>query len=686
MKKPIVALFLIWMTCSVFPQQTPKIDSLESLLPGLKGQERSEVLMKLSGLYQSISLEKSLEYDLENADLQKELGSVKNLSGTFNNIGVTYYLMGDYGKSLDYFEQSLQLREQLQDTINIVKTLNNLGVISQVAGDFRKALEYLNRSLLFKLDLGDTLSMAKTLNNIGVIYKDVNEFEDAKRFLNQALGYYLALSDSSGIAAGYNNLGQVFEASKNLDSAMYFYRKSLDIKRRINDERGIGNTLNNLGMIYLARNLNDQAEALFKESVEIREKTGDNFGLASTLNNLGNLYYKENKLKLSEEKFLESNKIALQENLTGIQQRNYAGLSRLYEKTGNPAKALDYYKKYSVARDSVFNKDLNKQIADLKVQYESEKSKRELELLRQENEIQDLKLSNSQKERVQFITGIVTLFFASVLVFLYMQYRNNKRLNKQLQKYNQELERRVLERTRELRDANAAKDRFFSIIAHDLRSPFNGLLGFAGLLKNDFDRLSEQEKREFSEMIEESASGIYKLLENLLEWASSQTGRIRLDRENLDLGQLISETIMANKSMEDSKRIKTEKKIDTARLAFADEDTVKTILRNLHSNALKFTPKGGSVAFIVEDYKDDSGNDMILVKVKDSGVGIREEDIENLFNLQKKYRTEGTEKETGTGLGLILCKEFVEKNGGELTVKSEPGKGSVFSFTLPAAV
>ncbi len=685
MTKQFILSVLLLFSSVLFSQQNPKIDSLEALLPNTSGEEKSQILMNLSALYQSVSPEKSLEYDLQNAELQESLGSVKDLSGTLNNIGISYYLMGDYGRSLDYFEQSLELREQLQDTVNIVKTLNNLGVISQITGDFKKALEYLNRSLIFKLDLNDTLSTAKTLNNIGVIYKDVNDFDDAKKFLGQALDYYKALENKSGIAAAYNNLGQIFEAQKNSDSAMYYYRRSLEIKREINDERGIGNTLNNLAMIYLQKELPRQAEELFLEAVEIRKTIGDDFGLASTLNNLGNLYFGQGKYGTAEQQFLESNDIALRNNLMGIQQRNYAGLSRLYEKTGNPVKALDYYKKYSAARDSVFNKDLNEQIADLKVQYESEKSKRELELLRQENEIQELKISNNQKERIQFITGIVSLFFASVLIFLYMQYRNNNRLNKQLQTHNRELEIRVKERTHDLEEANAAKDRFFSIIAHDLKSPFNGLLGFAGMLNNDFDDLSEQEKREFSAMIDESATGIYKLLENLLEWASSQTGAIQLVPEKMDLAMLINETISANKSLQQKKRIATDIDIKTTKRALADEDTLKTVLRNLHSNALKFTPKGGKISFQVEDFRNDDGTDQILVKVVDNGVGIRKQDIANLFDLQRKHRTEGTDKETGTGLGLILCKEFVEKNGGELRVESEPGKGSTFSFTLPVA-
>ncbi|MCF8364486.1 MAG: tetratricopeptide repeat protein [Bacteroidales bacterium] len=685
MKKLLLIIGLLTLSYVSMAQLPGKIDSLEVLLPEKTGVERSEILMQLSGLYQSSNPQKSLEYDLENVEIQKNLGSIKNLSGTLNNIGISYYLMGDYGKSMDYFEQSLILREQLNDTLNIVKTLNNLGVIAQTSGDFTKALEYLNRSLIFKLDLNDTLSIAKTLNNIGVIYKDVNNFDDAGKFLNQALDFYQAVNNFSGIAAAYNNLGQVFEALKLSDSALVYYQKSLEIKRQINDERGIGNTLNNLGMIQLSKGLDKAAETYFMECVNIRKRIGDNFGLASTLNNLGNLYFGRKNYSKAEAMFFESNDIATHENLLGIQQRNYAGLSRLYEQTGKMNMAFTYYKKYAEARDSVFDMDLKNQIADLKVKYESEKSKRENEMLRQENEIKDLKISNGQKERMQFITGIISLFFASVLIVLFLQYWNNRKLNAQLQLHNRQLEVRVKERTRELEEANATKDRFFSIIAHDLKGPFNGLLGFADLLFNDFEMLSEQKKKEFSGFIKESASDIYKLLENLLEWASSQTGRIQLSPEKLDVAEIISETIKANQLMLHNKRIEISKQINTSHLALADEDTIKVVIRNLLTNAIKFTPKGGRINFTVEDFPHETAGRKIIIKLKDTGVGIKNSDIRNLFNLKEKFKSPGTEKESGTGLGLILCKDFIEKNGGELFVESEPGVGSTFSFTLPAA-
>jgi signal transduction histidine kinase/Flp pilus assembly protein TadD len=684
MRNILYFFVMLLITANGFSQNFNTIDSLEQALKGAEGENKSEILFRLSELYYFISVDKSLEYDLMNAELQKELGNKEGLSNIYNNLGLAYYKLGDYSQSLEYFELSLLLREELQDTINIVKNLNNLGVIAQTAGNFEKALEYLTRSLVIKFKLDDTLSTARTLNNIGVIYKDVGKYDDSRKFLLQALQYYQAVNDVSGISAAFNNLGQIMDAIDKNDSARYYYIESLKLKEQINDTKGIGNTLNNLGLIYFKEGDYVKAEENLRRAEQIREEIGDQFGLASSQNNLGNLFFSMKKYQPAEEYFLKSIAISEKRNLMGMMQRNYAGLSRLYEETGKLRQALDYHKAYSDVRDSVFSSDLNAQLASLKVKYETEKNRRELEMLRQQSTIQELQLINSQKQKQQLSAWIVIILLTGILVIMLLQFRNKRRLNAQLQRINQQLEIRVKERTRELEQANTAKDRFFSIIAHDLKSPFNGLLGLTNILHEDFDILSENEKREFSGIIKESTSDIYKLLENLLEWSASQTGRLHLVKKQIDLTEMTEKILKTNQPAINKKQLEMMFRAENKKMPHADQETISTVLRNLISNAIKFTPKGGKISIRISDYF--AGNQPeILVEVNDNGIGIKPEHMKDLFVLNKKYRSQGTDQESGTGLGLLLCKEFVEKNGGVLNVDSKPGAGSTFSFTLPTS-
>jgi signal transduction histidine kinase/Tfp pilus assembly protein PilF len=687
MHKHLILLFFICCAYSnADAQPQAKIDSLEKVLATVAESKKPEILMKLSQLYQSVSLEKSLEYDLQNAALQEKLGSTRNLSGTLNNIGVTYYMMGNYARSLEYFDRSLDIYESLDDTLNIVKTLNNLGVISQVTGQFSLAIDYLQRSLIFKLQLNDTLSTAKTLNNIGVIYKDVGNFDDARNFYLQALKYYTILDDKQGISVVYNNLGQLYELEKDFKNALQFLEKSLELKRITNDERGIGNTLNNMGNISLSKGDLDKAEKLYGEAAEIRERTGDLHGLASTYNSTGNLYLKRKQYDKAEAFFLKSNSIALEHGFLVIIRRNMESLAELYTQSGNLAKAIDHYQKAIAIRDSIFRDDLKKQLNNLKVQYELEKNQQELELLRRENQIKALELSNAQRGQFLLLLLVLTLVLIIVFLVLYQQNRNKKRINLQLKDYNRELETRVKERTSKLEEANATKDRFFSIIAHDLRSPFNGLIGFTDLLHDSYDELTDEEKKEFIKLLKDSTNDVYKLLENLLKWAATQTGKLVLSKENINIEKIVNEIVESSKPNSNKKAIDLHTRIMTGKEAFADAETVKSAIRNLLSNAIKFTHKGGRVDITVGEKHDGAtGKPCIEISIEDNGVGMKEEDMQQLFKLQRKVRSSGTDNESGTGLGLILVKEFVEKNDGTISVESQKGRGSRFAFTIPAA-
>lgn len=677
----IFILLLIQMP--LFAQPQNEADSLKKELELAVDIHRSTILSRLSEIYQKTDPQQSISFDLENYQLQLRLKNRRDASSTLNNLGVSYYMMGNYQQALDYFEQSLSLREEFNDTANIVKTLNNLGVISQIVGDYEKALAFLQKSLLFKIALADTLSIAKTLNNIGVVYMDLGKYSDAWKFMKQALDYYTLKNDLSGIAASYNNLGQLFNEEKMADSALSYYSLSLEIKRKIGDRRGIGNTLNNMGMIYFEKKLHSQAIELFEEAKEIRTQLDDNFGLSSTLNNLANLYFSEKNYPKAIEFFRKSLEIAESENLKGILQRNYAGLAQLFDETGRTADALKYYKLLNAIKDSLYKEDINKQLGDLQLKYQTEKSKKENEILKQKNQIQELQLKISTERQTKLYVLIMLLVAGGIAAFLIMQNRSNRRLNAQLQKHNDELGIKVAQRTSELEESNKTKDQIFSIIAHDLKSPFNSLLGLTDLLSESFDSLSDDEKKEFIKYTKESVENLYRLLENLLNWSHTQTGRLKLSPEPLQIDTIIYDTLDLFYPQSQKKSIALTVEVETMAQAYADKETVKTVLRNLISNAIKFTPIGGKVTINYSLTEFAETGQMITIAVKDTGVGIPLEKQHFLFENPGQVKSPGTSYEKGTGLGLLLCKDFIEKNQGQISISSESGKGSTFAFTLP---
>jgi signal transduction histidine kinase len=230
----------------------------------------------------------------------------------------------------------------------------------------------------------------------------------------------------------------------------------------------------------------------------------------------------------------------------------------------------------------------------------------------------------------------------------------------------------------QLKEINKSKDKLFSIIAHDLKSPFTSIVGYSEILKDYTTNCNQQEIVNYASIINTSSKQTLQLLENLLDWARLQQGRIAFHPQNLNLQELTHEVIGLIKDIAEQKGISVQNTIPDSLNLHADKEMLKTVLRNLASNAVKFTPKGGFM-----EVSSKSSDKEVFISVTDNGVGISADDIGKLFDISSNFSTKGTNEEQGTGLGLSLCKEFVEKHNGKVWVKSEPAKGSVFTISLP---
>jgi ligand-binding sensor domain-containing protein/signal transduction histidine kinase len=269
------------------------------------------------------------------------------------------------------------------------------------------------------------------------------------------------------------------------------------------------------------------------------------------------------------------------------------------------------------------------------------------------------------------IVSVIILIFASVFFSRVRQLKNQKIL----------LEKLVEIKTSELRDLNVSKDKFFSIIAHDLKNPFQTIIGFSDMQKEelkagDFGRVDH-----YAGMINTSAVQTFRLLENLLEWANSQRGKISFNPSYINLSELFHDEFFMLNERATEKNIELLKSFDDNLTIVADKNMIKTILRNLISNAIKFTSKNGKVEIkaIIEDGQ-------VVISVSDNGIGMTKETIAKLFRLDANLSTRGTENEKGTGLGLFLCREFIEKHNGKIIVESEKDKGSLFKIVFPADI
>jgi PAS domain S-box-containing protein len=242
-------------------------------------------------------------------------------------------------------------------------------------------------------------------------------------------------------------------------------------------------------------------------------------------------------------------------------------------------------------------------------------------------------------------------------------------------------EAKILENEVELRSLNATKDKFFSIIAHDLKSPFNSIVGFSELLVAELKTKNYDEIETYANIILQSSERALNLLMNLMEWSRSQTGKMEFNPEYVEMGNLINEICLLFDDVASQKSIQINRTLPPDTIVFADRAMVSTVIRNLISNAIKFTNTNGEIQISAKQK-----NNQILISIKDNGVGMSKETIEKLFRIEESFSSKGTNNETGTGLGLLLCKEFVEKHGGIIWVESTVGIESTFFFSLPLSI
>ena len=268
----------------------------------------------------------------------------------------------------------------------------------------------------------------------------------------------------------------------------------------------------------------------------------------------------------------------------------------------------------------------------------------------------------------------------AVMIYIYLVKSRTNRLlkyqNQQISQANEAL--RMSEKN--LMELNATKDKFFSIISHDLKNPFSSLLSISELMVDSFNDADKEDHRAGFKKINQSVKHLLDLLENLLTWSRSQRGRIKYDPVRFNLSNLIQENINLHKLLAEKKGIMLLSQENDEVYAYGDRDMINSVIRNLMTNAVKFTDKDKSVEVRVQTKKQN-----IEVSIVDEGIGIPEENLGRLFRIDEKFKSTGTAGEKGTGLGLIICREFVEKNGGEITVESTPGQGTTFSFTIPTA-
>ena len=477
---------------------------------------------------------------------------------------------------------------------------------------------------------------------------------------------YFAVEIDSTYFDAYFNLGIAFSYQSDFDKAIENHYKSYYFAKSENNLMLMGYNYLSIGKCYLKLKKLDSAQVLIQESIKIFEKLKNPNLTAMAYNQYADFLIHIQNYSIALNFAQKANKIGESIGSKYIVLESSDLIAKAYLNIKDFENALKYRTKFYELSDTMRNESNIKSIAYIEAKYEYDHQLKELNI-KKENEI-----------RLSKINTNIAIFFAVLMIIvsivLFSFYRLKSRTNTQLLHKTKE----ISELNQKLNHLNNTKDKFFSIIAHDLRSPFNAIMGFSELLAEQIREKNYENIEEYADIIQNSSERTMDLLKNLLDWARLQTGKIEFKPVDFSLNDIVTETIALLNDAASQKSIQILNTINKEIKIHADPSMMGTILRNLISNAIKFSNPGGKITISTEQKE----NELVLL-VSDNGTGISKADQLRMFKIEENFSLKGTQNETGTGLGLILCKEFIEKYEGKIWVESEEGVGSTFYFTLP---
>jgi len=650
-----------------------RIDSLEVKLILVEEREKVHILNQLSTLYRRTQPRKTNKKALEAYKLSSRFQQESEKATALRNLGLTYsQLISDYDTALYLCSMAFDIERQASLPRGQASTLVAMADIYRDAGDHIKAvsqllealrisdsLQYLDLSVDSRLKLAevysaldDNNSTIETLRSGLKMAKLADDRVLEGRCLLAFGKFYL---DEGNYLLAYDNLLLAWEKIAQSDDTM--------LKSEI---------LYRLGECNRLLDKFEAGHEQFTRALKIRRDDKDTRGLAEIYVKLGALEKDRGNYRSSEKWLMKGLNLAEMINSNHLMRACYDLLFYVSAELGDYQAASYYSTRFASITEQIYTEASERKFAELEAQHQIQRKQQELTLLSKEFESQRLELQKRRIFNIALVIILVLLLTIGVIVYYY--YRENKRIADMLQKTNAT----VSKQNKELKDLNITKDKFFSIIGHDLKSPVNSLTAFSELLTKGTSKMSEAELKTIASHLNRSLKTLQVLLDNLLTWARTQTGTIEMKPTRFDLDEVIRETLELLAQTAGNKEIGLSYKSRAGMNVLADVDAIKTVLRNLVSNAIKFTKRSGKISILIDEYKD-----AFEVGIKDTGVGMTMTQVEHIFDMSTKKTTSGTEQEKGTGLGLMLCKEFVEKNGGRIYVESKQYEGSTFRFTVP---
>ncbi len=716
-------LILVFNFYEVKSQANPK--SFDSLTTQLKYSKmdtnKVNLLNQISESLLRTNPELSRKYSIDALNLSQDLVWEKGKANSLLRIGNSYYLTNDipnankfYKRALEFYKKNnilsgeattignigliyaeqnlikeadscyriaLSIGKKINDKKIIQRNYSNLGVLYSNEEDFKNALYYYFNSIQAALEIKDDNGLAISYSNVGNIYNRKKTFDKAIGYYKKAINLNLKSQNNVALSYNYYNIAQTYSDLKNYDKSIYYHKLNLKLQETVKDtsfiidiklqyaalENDLKNYDNSLKLY------NEIKPFILKRDIK-NEKFMFYLGVAQIYNTKINESIKKDKLSPNEIKKnlnlilakqnIEKAKKYLDTNILNANHINfdlaYSNIERLFEhyKVG-----LIYFQKYIGLRDSLNTIKNSELIYNFEYKLELAEKNRELK-------VNQLKLENTKKN--QTLTYIALILVSILLLTFIVLFSKIRKLNQRLENKNQEIS-----------DSNQSKDKLFSIIAHDLINPISSFKNVTHTLTTDFLTIEKEEQLEYLSLMKVSSEGLLEMLKNLLDWSRFQRGHLNYNFEQIPIRNVTNQYLSLFELSAKEKNIKLIDNISNNPIIITENNLFQTIIRNVLSNAIKFSKIGGIIEVSTYEGIEYHDNKYTEISIKDNGVGISIENLEILNRGKNHISMFGTNNEKGTGLGLVLCKDYLTILKGEMIIESEIGKGTNIRILLP---
>jgi signal transduction histidine kinase len=569
----------------------------------------------------------SIQYGMQAMELSRKTNDYENLTKSYSFVGVAHRLLGNYVQAIDIFFEGLSLAKKHNIPQQEGYAYINIANLYIYLEYFNAALENLDNALEIAVKIEDKEMLSYIYLNRGRTLMALNMFEDARQSISNSLQLRIETNNISGQAVCYKYIGDIYFNQERYSEALQNYEQALNVVDYDIDRHLVGNIY--LKMAEIGCNLKQitQAENYAITAYKIGHEVNSRLVIHDALKVLS-------KVDIELKRF-ESAAQRLQ-------------LTLIYA-------------------DTLTNQKVAEKVLNTEFEWERQRRQAEIDLLNKDKEIQRLRLSRQRGLNFALIIFASLILAGSIILLVLLKKIKDKN-------------NILLQQKEELDHINKSKDKMFMVIGHDLRGPIWTLKALIELIREEEEVLFQNNNTsENFNALTRSVQAVSDLLENLLFWAKAEDGKLVFSPATADLNSIVNQSIQSYKPWATLKSITIENKVPENYNLYADENMLKTMMRNMLSNAIKFTHREGKV--IINVCKE---NGFHKITVADNGIGFNPEIADSILNKEKFHSTKGTGNEFGSGIGLTLCREFAEKHGGTVWAESEPGKGSKFYFTIPS--